>query len=162
MLELWFYICVEPNLNFMTMKRILAILVGLFTLVSVSKADNRPVRFEQLPKEAQKFVKTNFPDSKIVYSVKDDDVISPEYEVALDYGVKIDFKNDGRLEKIDAPQTGVPEGIIPEKIHKYVTKHYPGTKYLEYEVDKVGYEVKLSNGLELTFSSSFHLLQVDD
>ena len=66
------------------MKRILAILVGLFTLVSVSKADNRPVRFEQLPKEAQKFVKTNFPDSKIVYSVKDDDVISPEYEVALD------------------------------------------------------------------------------
>ena len=161
-MKLWFYICVGTNLNFMTMKRILAILAGLFTLVSVSKADDRPVRFEQLPKAAQKFVKTNFPDNKVIYSAKDDDIVSPEYEVALDNGVKVDFKNDGRLEKIEAPQSGIPEGIIPEQIHKYVTKHYPGSKYLEYEVDKVGYEVKLSNGLELTFSSSFHLLQVDD
>jgi hypothetical protein len=144
------------------MKRVIALIAGLLTIISVSKADDKPVRFEQLPKAAQKFVTTNFPDSKVIYSTKDDDIISPEYEVALDNGVKIDFKNDGRLEKIEAPQIGVPEGIIPEKIHKYVAKHYPGAKCLEYEVDKVGYEVKLSNGLELTFSTSFHLIQVDD
>lgn len=146
----------------MTMKRILAILAGLFTILAVSKADDRPVRFEQLPKAAQKFVKANFPENKVLYASKDDDIVFPEYEVGLDNGVSIDFRNDGQLEKIKAPQTGVPASIIPAKIREYVAAHYPGVKYFECEVDKTGYEVKISNGLELRFSSSFHLVDIDD
>ncbi len=146
----------------MTMKRISAILIGLFTLVSVSKADDRPVKFEQLPKAAQKFVKTNFSGVNVLAATKDDDIIAPEYEVILDNGVRLDFKNDGSLEKIKSSQVEVPAAIIPVKIREYITAHYPGVKCMEYEVDKTGYEVKISNGLELRFSTSFRLVDIDD
>ena len=59
-------------------------------------------------------------------------------------------------------QTGVPAALIPVKIREYVAVHYPEVKYLEYEVDKTGYEVKISNGLELRFSTSFRLVDIDD
>ena len=144
------------------MKRISAILIGLFTLIFVSKADDRPVKFEQLPKAAQKFVKANFSGVNVLAATKDDDLIAPEYEVILDNGVRLDFKNDGSLEKIKSSQAGVPAAIIPVKIREYITKHYPGVIYREYEVDKTGYDVKLSNGLELRFNTSFHLVDIDD
>jgi hypothetical protein len=66
------------------------------------------------------------------------------------------------LEKVKSSQTGVPAAIIPLKIREYVSVHYPQVKYLEYEVDKTGYEVKISNGLELRFNTSFHLVDIDD
>lgn len=144
------------------MKRILTILVGLLTIVSVSKADDKPIRFEQLPKAAQKFVTVNFPENKVLYASKDDDIVFPDYEVRLDNGVSIDFSNDGKMEKIKGTQAGVPAALIPVKIREYVAAHYPEVKYLEYEVDKTGYEVKISNGLELRFSTSFHLVDIDD
>jgi hypothetical protein len=144
------------------MKRLVFVLISLLAIGYISKADDRPVKFEQLPKEAQKFVKINFPENKVLYASKDDDIVFPEYEVRLDNGVSIDFRNDGQLEKIKAPQFGVPTAIVPVKIREYVAAHYPGVSILEYEVDKTGYEVKISNGLELRFSSSFHLVGVDD
>jgi hypothetical protein len=144
------------------MKRIFVILAGLLAIASVSKADDRPVRFEELPKAAQKFVKVNFPDNIVLYASKDDDIMFPEYEVGLDNGINIDFRNDGQLEKIQARQTGVPAAIIPVKIREYVTAHYPGVKILEYEVDRNGYEIKVSNGLEMKFSLTFHLVEIDD
>lgn len=144
------------------MKRILFVLIGLLAIGSISKADDRPVRFEQLPKAAQKFVKVNFPENKVLSASKDDDLMFPEYEVVLDNGTSLDFKNDGSLEKLKSSQAGVPAAIIPLKIREYVSVHYPQVKYLEYEVDKTGYEVKISNGLELRFNTSFHLVDIDD
>jgi hypothetical protein len=144
------------------MKRIFVILAGLLAIASVSKADDRPVRFEELPKAAQKFVKVNFPDNIVLYASKDDDIMFPEYEVGLDNGINIDFRNDGQLEKIQARQTGVPAAIIPVKIREYVTAHYPEVRILEYEVDRNGYEIKVSNGLEMKFSLTFHLVEIDD
>ena len=144
------------------MKRIIALIAGIFIIISVSKADDKPVKFEQLPKAARTFVATNFPENKVLLSTKDDDIISPEYEVRLDNGIKIEFRNDGKVEKVSAPQTGVPSCIIPDKIREYVSVHYPDVSYLEYEVDRTSHEVKLSNGLELRFSTSFHLVDIDD
>ena len=34
--------------------------------------------------------------------------------------------------------------------------------FKEYEVEKGKHEVKLSNGLELTFNSGFTLIEIDD
>ena len=69
-------------------------------VVGISKADDRPVRFEQLPKAAQEFVMVNFPENKVLSASKDDDLMFPEYEVVLDNGTSLDFKNDGSLEKL--------------------------------------------------------------
>ena len=131
-------------------------------VVGISKADDRPIKFEKLPAAAQKFVKTNFADNIVVFVTKDDDLIAPDYEVVLDNGTVLQFSSAGSLEKIEAFRTGVPQNLVPEKINAYVSANYPDAVFKEYEVEKGKHEVKLSNGLELTFNSVFTLIEIDD
>ena len=143
------------------MKRILVIVISLMAIGSISKADDKPVKFEKLPTAAQKFVKDNFTDNTVVLVTKDNDV-APDYEVMFDNGTVLHFSSKGTLEKIEAYKEGVPQYLIPKKIQEYVSATYPGVFYREYEIDRGKYEVKLSNGLELTFNSAFTLIEVDD
>ena len=144
------------------MKKILVIVIGLITMACISRADEKPVKFEKIPVVAQNFIKTNFADNSVVYVAKDDDLVAPDYEVVLDNGTVVQFSNSGNLEKIEAYKNGVPQHLIPDKIRDYVTVNYPGVYYREYEIDRGKYEVKLSNGLELTFNSQFTLIEIDD
>ena len=127
------------------MKKILTFVVGLFAFAALINADDRPVPFDQL-----------------LYSSVDDDIIAPDYEVILDNGFEIQFKNDGRLESIDANMGSIPESIIPDQIKTYVKANYPNVTYKEYEVGARSYEVKISNGLELTFNLDFKVIEIDD
>ena len=147
---------------FDSMRRILVAIISLMAVVGISKADDRQIKFERLPAAAQKFVKTNFADNTVVFVTKDDDLIAPDYEVVLDNGTVLQFSSAGSLEKIEAFRTGVPQNLVPEKINDYVSANYPGTTYREYEQDRGKHEVKLSNGLELTFNSGFTLIEIDD
>lgn len=144
------------------MKKILVLLAGIFAFVGISKADDRPVTYDQLPEAAKTFIKKHFPKAKLVYATVDDDLIMPDFEVRLDNGFEIQFENDGSLDKIETRDGDVPEVLIPEKIREYVKKNYPHVTYKEYEVGTRSYEVKLSNKLELKFNSSFVLIEIDD
>lgn len=138
-------------------------MIAVATMCSVAaSADDKPIAFEKLPYAARQFVKTNFPDAEVLCIVQDDDLIRPDYTVMLDGGVEIDFCHSGALEKIESEESGIPEGIVPVQIAGHVKSRYPGAVILEYEVDRKGYEVKLSNGKELKFNRGFHLLKVDD
>ena len=144
------------------MKRILAILAVIVALMSVAKADDRPVTSQQLPAAAQAFIAENYPADKISFATKDDDIILPDYTVVLVSGVRITFNNDGSLEKIESKGDGVPAGLIPVQIREYVRHNYHDVAYEEYEIGRRTYEVKLSNGMELTFNSKFALIGIDD
>lgn len=142
------------------MKRffILCAIVGFSLACS---AEERPVTFDQLPSAAKTFINSNFPDEKVSYVLMDDDFIRPDYEVILSNGIKIQFNHDGSLDKIES-RTGVPESLIPVQIRDYVNRHYENEIIVAYDIERRTYEVKLSNGLELKFSSSFNLIEVDD
>lgn len=144
------------------MKRILVLFVSIFAFAALIKADDKPIPFDKLPDLAKTFVKTNFPSAKVLYSSIDDDIIAPDYEVVLDNGFEIQFRNDGRLEKVDANSGVISESLIPEKIRDYIKSNYPNVTYKEYEVGARSYEVKISNGLELTFNSEFKVIEIDD
>ena len=144
------------------MKKILTLFVGIFAFTAMISADDKPVPFDQLPDSAKNFVKTNFPSAKVLYSSVDDDIIAPDYEVILDNGFEIQFKNDGQLESVDANLGAIPEAIIPEAINSYIKANYPDVTYKEYEVGIRSYEVKISNGLELTFNWEFKVIEIDD
>ena len=137
-------------------------MISLMAIVCISKADNKPVKFEKLPAAAQKFVKENFADNTVVLVTKDDDIVAPDYEVTLDNATVLQFSNTGALEKIEAYKAGVPQYLIPKKIQEYVSATYPEVFYREYEIERGRYEVKLSNGLELTFNSALTLIEIDD
>ena len=143
------------------MKRIFTIIAVALTSVQFSKADDRPVTFSQLPAAAQTFINTNYSGEKISYATVDDDFIRPDYNVMLANGVKIQFAKSGALEKIES-RAGIPEELIPVQIRDYVKLHYPDVIFVEYEIGKRTYEVKLSNRLEIKFNRNFNVIEIDD
>ena len=130
--------------------------------VTFAKADDRPVTFDQLPKAAQTFINTNFPKDKVSFATVDDDIIAPDYEVALVSGVMMQFRNDGSLESIKSRTGNIPAGIIPQQIINGVKGYYPDAMILEYDIDRLSYEVKLSNRMEIKFDRNFNIIEIDD
>lgn len=144
------------------MKKILMIIAVSLTALTSARADERPVVFNQLPAAAQAFVNTNYPGEKVSYATVEDDFVRPDYTVVLSNGVRLQFRNDGSLEKIEAKAAGVPEGLIPVQIRDYVKAHYPDAYFIEYEVGKKHHDVKLSNRLELKFNRHYNIIEIDD
>lgn len=151
----------DNKLNDTTMKRIFAILAVAAASLSVMRADDRPVSFNQLPGAAQSFISMNFPDEKVSYATKDDDIILPDFTVVLSNGMKIQFEHDGTMDKLES-RSGIPSEMIPVQIRDYVKLHYPDAYFIEYDVNRRSYEVKLSNRLELKFNVNFILVEIDD
>lgn len=143
------------------MKNVFVILAISLASSVFAYADDRPVTFSQLPSAAQVFINDTYPGEKISFATVDDDLIRPDYSVVLASGVRLQFENDGRLEKIEA-RAGVPEAVVPVQIREYVKLHYPEAVIVEYEVGRRSYDVKLTNRLELKFNRNFNLIEVDD
>ena len=142
------------------MKKVIFSMIGLVLLSVVASADGKPVAYEQLPAPAKAYVDTNFGGEKIAVATKDDDFILPDYNVLLANGTMLEFSNSGRLKKITS-RSGIPADLVPVTIRDYVAAHYPGAGFVEFEVDRKTYEVKLTNRMELKFNSNFNVIEVD-
>ena len=75
---------------------------------------------------------------------------------------KIEFWKDGEWKEIDCKYSTVPSAVIPAQIAQYVSQNYPDTQIVKIDRDKRDYEVKITNGLELTFDKQFNLIDIDD
>ena len=144
------------------MKKIVLFFASVMAFAGVASADDKPITFEQLPAKAQQFIKTNFPQEKIAFTSLDRDIFGDTYDVLFASGTKLEFTDKGEWKEIECKYSTVDEKFIPEQIRKYVTDTYPGTKYVKIEKGKNGYEVELTNGLELTFDRNFVLIDIDD
>lgn len=144
------------------MKRFLIVLTCVLGTMSLAKADDRPVTVDQLPQAARTFLNVNFPDDKISFATKDDDLIRPDYQVVLANGVMVKFNNAGDLEEIESRGKEIPDGIIPIQIVEMVKGHYPDVMITGYEVGRRTYEVKLSNRIELKLDRNFNVIEIDD
>ena len=103
----------------------------------------------------------NYQAEDVLYVIKDDDIVYPDYTVGLANGVEVEFYNDGALKSIES-KNGIATDLIPIQIVEFVKVRYPDAYFVEYEVDKHHYEVKLSNRLELKFNKNFNLMKIDD
>ena len=75
---------------------------------------------------------------------------------------KAEFYKDGEWKEVDCRYSSVPAAVVPAQIAQYVSGHYPDASIVQIDRDKHDYEVKLSNGLELTFDLKFNLIDIDD
>ena len=139
-------------------KLFIAALVCLMMVPIVSCADGRPIPVEQLPAEAKAFVQSNFPDLKIVYAEKDGAV----YETRLSNGSEIEFDKKGAWTKVDCNFDAVPDAIVPSFISTNVKSTFPDAKINKIEISRRGYEVELSNDIDMSFSKDGQLLKMDD
>lgn len=75
-----------------------------------------------------------------------------DYEVILTDGTEVEFDAKGNLKSVDtANNKSVPEALIPKAITAFVRKAHKGQKIVGIDIDSKGYEVELSNGIEIEF-----------
>lgn len=145
-------------------KKIIMALICLMAFQTEMTADNdKPITVDMLPAAAQQTVKTHFASKKVAMA-KEEGMIGKEYEVIFTTGEKIEFDRKGRWTDIDCKMSFVPVKLVPAQIMNYVKTNYAGNKILKIENDrrKSEYEVKLSNGLEITFNKNFVVIDIDD
>lgn len=145
------------------MKKLLLVFMCLFTLQSVVRADNdKPIQVNQLPQQAQQFIKQHFADSSVAMAKVESDWWDKSYDIIFTNGNKVEFDKKGDWKDVDCRYSSVPAAIVPAAILKQVIATYPGVKILKIDRDKKEYEVKLSNKWELKFDRQFNLIDMDD
>ena len=143
------------------MKQIKIFAMALVCLMMVAvnaMADDRPVPVQSLPAAAKQFVAANFPGATIVYAAKDDG----KYETTLSTGAQVDFTKKGVWDKVDCHTVAVPAAIVPAAIAAYVKASFPNTVITKIDKERYGYEIELSNDIELKFNQAGGLMAIDN
>ena len=112
--------------------------------------------------KAQTFITTYFKDQKVALITQETGLFYKSYDVVFASGEKLEFDKSGDWTEVKCKTVEVPAAIIPEAILKYVKANYPEAKILEIEHDSEGYEIKLSNRLEIKFNNKFQVVDIDD
>ena len=144
------------------MKKNVFLLVCLFSMTIVKADNDKPIEMNQLPAKAQTFITTYFKDQKVALITQETGLFYKSYDVVFASGEKLEFDKSGDWTEVKCKTGEVPAAIIPEAILKYVKANYPDAKVLEIEHDSEGYEIKLSNRLEIKFNNKFQVVDIDD
>ena len=143
------------------MKSIKAILllVAMMATSFIAKADHdQVITFDQMPEAAQAFHKQYFAGKvPLVVTVDWDD-----YTIRYESGEKVEFDKQGSWKEIDCRASQVPVELIPEEIKANIQATFPGAIILKIDRNRRGYEVKLNNGLEVEYSPTFQVIDIDD
>ncbi len=148
------------------MKKFLMILFTALLMAAVlpasASSDDRPIDLAELPAKSQQFLRDHFSGVEISYVTVDDEFFDVEYKVLFVSGVKVKFSKNGEWAEIDCKPAEVPVTILPAAIHKEAQNRFPKAHIVQISKERRGYEVELSNGLELTFDRNFRLMGIDD
>ena len=137
------------------------ILMAAGTASSYAIFDKYTINREELPEEARKTLEEHFPKAKIGMIKVDKHLLKKtDYDVKLVNGTKIEFSNKGKWTSIDCQSRAVPEGFVPKSIARYVTKNFSDVKIVNIKKKSSGYEVGLSDGVELKFNLIGQLKEV--
>lgn len=116
---------------------------------------------EELPVHSQTFLDTHFPGDGIRHVTKDRE----NFDVRLSSGAEVDFTLTGDWDKIEGNGVPMPQSVLdllPKAIIDYITTKAPNAAITEISVELYGYEIELSNGLDIRFRSSGELISIDD
>ena len=145
------------------MKKMLLFVMAIASLAIIPAcANDIMIPTKKLPKIAQEFLNTHFAGKNVVKAIHDRDITDNDYTVWLDNGTKIEFDSKGNWESIKNKSSYVADSVIPAKIKEYVTTNYPSLGIVKIEKSLYGYEVELSNDLDLKFDSDGNFQRIDD
>lgn len=99
---------------------------------------------------------------KVALAKMESGLFDTSYDIIFTNGDKVEFDRNGNWTELKCKYSQVPARLIPAAISSYVKKNYPSTKVLEIERDRNEYDVKLSNGIELTFNKKFQVIDIDN
>lgn len=143
------------------MKKVLFAVVCMLTLSVQQVLADKPVNVNQLPAQAQQFLKTYFSGIEISYAKQDTDLFDRDYTVVLTNGDKVEFDRNGVWKEVDCEHHQVPAGIVPAAISNFISANHKGQPVVEIKKERRRYEVKLQNDLDMEFSLDGKLLKYD-
>ena len=145
------------------MKKILLSALAIATLaVTQTMAEDVAITAQKLPQEAQSFLKTHYAQNKVLSAMHDRDFTDNDYTVYLDDGTKIEFDGSGKWESVKNHNGKIPAGVVPSAIQTYVAEHFPSLGIEKIERKRYGYELELTNDLDLKFDSRGKFVGIDD
>lgn len=146
------------------MKKVLFALVSLFMFSSAFAfaGDDKPIQVNRMPDNAQEFITTHFKNRKVALAKMDTEILDKSYEVIFTDGCKVEFDKKGQWTEVSCKKSVVPANIVPAAIRGYILRTYPDAKIIQIERDRKGYEVKLTNGVELDFDARLRLTDIDN
>ena len=143
-------------------RKSVVLLVGFLMFQNYAVADNdKPIAFSSIPAAAQQLVKKYFSNKKVAMTKMESNLVWKSYDVVFASGEKLEFDGKGNWTEISCKSSSVPTALLPTAIAKYVKETYSGCTVLKIEKDRNEYEVKLSNGTEVTFNSQFVVTDID-
>ena len=145
------------------MKKMLLSALAIATLaVTPTMAEDVAITAQQLPREAQSFLKVHYAQNKVLSAMHDRDVADNDYTVYLEDGTKIEFDGSGKWESVKNHNGKIPAGVVPAPIQGYISQHYPTLGIEKIERKRYGYEVELTNDLDMKFSLNGKFIGLDD
>lgn len=143
-------------------KMFLSLLVMMLAVVPVMADNDKIITREELPEQAQMFLTKHFENADVLYAKAERDMgVVTSYDVVLDGNVKVEFNRSGEWTSVDCERGQVPDSLLPQGVLDYVTKKFAKAYVVEIERGRMGYEVKLSNDLDLDFDKNGKFLRVD-
>ena len=115
-----------------------------------------------LPQSARTTIKNNFTSEISLIKIDNEFGRISDYEVILTDGTEIKFDRNGNWEDVECSLNNtVPASFIPSQVATFVKKNQPDTHIIGIEKDRRGYEVQLSNGVEMKFDKQGQFQKYD-
>ena len=115
-----------------------------------------------LPEPITAFLSQHFPDATVALVETDAEHGGLEYDVTLNDGTEVDFDTRNQWESVDCKVKPVPAALVPNQIAAYVKTNYNAAAITKIDNKRYGYEVELSNGLDLKFDNTGRFVGIDD
>lgn len=142
-------------------------LLAIFTILGIATfaqaKDTYAHDASVLPKAAQTTIANNFKAKVSVVKIDKDFGRVSEYEVILTDGTEISFDRDGNWENVEVNNSkAVPSNFVPKAIQDYVNRNQKGARIVGIDKEKHGFDIELSNGIEMKFDKSGNFKRYDD
>lgn len=138
------------------------IATGAILLGTPATTEAKTAKMSQLPAAAQQTIRDNFGGRKVAMSKSGTTMLfAKNYDVVFTNGDKVEFDSNGNWTDIQCNHSHVPAALVPQGIKDYLKRNYADTTIKEIEKSGSKYEVKLSNGLEITFNKYLEVTNID-
>ena len=145
------------------MKKLMLILAVLFGAMTATARDNYSHDVNILPKAAKTMLSENFKSGVSHIKIGKEFGQIRKYNVVMTDGTEISFDKHGNWKDVEvAHDSVVPVAFIPSAINTFVKEKQGTAKVTGIEKKAYGYDVELSNGVDVRFTAKGKFLRYDD
>ncbi|MDR2653313.1 MAG: PepSY-like domain-containing protein [Prevotellaceae bacterium] len=146
--------------NARSLKRNIALFLAATFFFFSSCAKEKFITEQELPEKSRTFIAAHFPQTTVSFVTYEWN----DYDVLLSNGFQLSFNGKGEWQDVDGENSTVPQSIvnlIPEKISEFIKIRFPDAAITEISKEKYGWDIGLSNDVDLEFNKNGSIREVD-